>query len=58
MLRADLTQEQFEAQQKLVPLGHVADPMELAGPALFLLSNHASYITGVTLDVDGGWLMR
>lgn len=36
----------------LARMGH---PVELAGPALFLLSNDASFITGTDLPVDGGY---
>lgn len=36
-------------------LGRMADPVELAGPALFLLSDDASFITGTDLPVDGGY---
>jgi len=38
------------------PLGRVAEPEELVGPVVFLASDMASYITGVTLPVDGGYL--
>ena len=41
-----------------VPMGRLAKPEEISRAAMFLLSDHASYITGVTLDVDGGWLRR
>lgn len=37
------------------PLGRVGEPEEIAGAALFLASEDASYITGVILPVDGGW---
>ena len=39
------------------PLGRVADPNEIAAPVVFLASNAASFITGVTLPVDGGGLL-
>lgn len=41
-------------QARRVPLGRIADPAEIAGPAVFLASDLASYVTGVTLHVDGG----
>ncbi len=39
-----------------VPLGRVGQPRDVANAALFLASDEASYITGTTLYVDGGWL--
>ena len=36
---------------------HVPEPEELAGPVVFLASDHAKYITGSTLNVSGGFLM-
>jgi NAD(P)-dependent dehydrogenase (short-subunit alcohol dehydrogenase family) len=38
------------------PMGRLARPEEIAAAAVFLLSDEASYITGVTLPVDGGFL--
>lgn len=37
------------------PMGRLAEPGEIAGPTLFLLSPAASYVTGVDLLVDGGY---
>lgn len=40
-----------------IPLGRVADPVEVAEAILWLCSDAASYITGVTLPVDGGYIV-
>ncbi|MEO6420526.1 MAG: SDR family oxidoreductase [Polyangiaceae bacterium] len=37
-----------------IPLGRVATPAEIAGPVVFLASEHASFITGEILNVNGG----
>jgi NAD(P)-dependent dehydrogenase (short-subunit alcohol dehydrogenase family) len=38
-----------------IPLGRFADPREIASSIAFLLSDAASFITGITLPVDGGF---
>jgi D-sorbitol dehydrogenase (acceptor) len=40
-----------------VPLGYMGSPDDIAGAAVFLASDEASYITAQTLNVDGGAVM-
>jgi len=44
------------AAERLVPMGRIAQPEEMAGAALYLVSDAASYTTGSCLTADGGWL--
>jgi len=39
-----------------IPLGRIGEPADIGGPAVFLASDLARYVTGVTLPVDGGFL--
>lgn len=41
-----------------IPLGRVADPAEVANVVVFLASDRSGYMTGATVDVTGGMLMR
>jgi NAD(P)-dependent dehydrogenase (short-subunit alcohol dehydrogenase family) len=47
------TREQISER---IPLGRMGTPEDVANAALFLVSEEASYVTGVTLPVDGGRL--
>jgi 3-oxoacyl-[acyl-carrier protein] reductase len=47
-------EEVLSDMAKHVPLARLARPEEIASLAIFLASNQASYITGVTIPVDGG----
>ncbi len=47
-------QQALEASARDVPLGRIGDPSEMASGIVFLASAAASYITGVSLQIDGG----
>ncbi|MHA1713359.1 MAG: SDR family NAD(P)-dependent oxidoreductase [Candidatus Ranarchaeia archaeon] len=44
-----------EANLKRIPLRRLAQPNEIAEVVLFLASSSARYITGASINVDGGW---
>ncbi|NDH53678.1 MAG: SDR family oxidoreductase, partial [Betaproteobacteria bacterium] len=43
-----------KATEKLIPMGRVGQPVDIANAILFLASDEARYITGAALPVDGG----
>ncbi|MCZ4279396.1 SDR family NAD(P)-dependent oxidoreductase [Kiloniella laminariae] len=47
-----------KATEKVIPLGRAGTTQDMTNATLFLLSDHASYITGTELVVDGGLLAR
>ena len=41
----------------MIPVGRFSKPEEFAAVVHFLAGDEAGYITGATIDVNGGWLM-
>lgn len=62
VIETPMTSYTREAPERLgkfmvrTPMGRVGQPEELVGPVIFLASDMSSYVTGVTLAVDGGFL--
>jgi NAD(P)-dependent dehydrogenase (short-subunit alcohol dehydrogenase family) len=57
LIDTDMTAELGAARDSMlgmIPLGHLGQPSDIAGVVGFLASNHARYITGAVLPVDGG----
>lgn len=54
-IRASHNEERHAAWLKAVPLARIGDPEEVAAVAAFLASDDASYVTGQTIAVDGGF---
>lgn len=61
LVETPLTRPHFQDPARLaafharIPMGRPAQPAEIAGPALFLASPDASYVSGASLLVDGAW---
>jgi 3-oxoacyl-[acyl-carrier protein] reductase len=54
--RESITPEAFVARWEAeIPMQRLGDPREFAALAAFLVSERASYITGTSTPVDGGW---
>jgi NAD(P)-dependent dehydrogenase (short-subunit alcohol dehydrogenase family) len=52
-----LPPESIEFIKKVTPLGRLGDPEELAATVIWLVSDASSYVTGITVPVDGGLVM-
>jgi 3-oxoacyl-[acyl-carrier protein] reductase len=50
-----IPEENRKAMLTMVPLGRFAEPSEIGDVVLFLASDLASYVTGQTIHVNGGW---
>ena len=52
-----ITPEEFVARwEQEIPMRRIGEPREFAALAAFLVSERASYITGTSIPVDGGWI--
>ena len=51
------TEEQWKETIASIPLKRLGDPMDMAEAAIFLASNGGNFITGATIDVNGGLYM-
>jgi NAD(P)-dependent dehydrogenase (short-subunit alcohol dehydrogenase family) len=51
------TEEERQATIKAIPLGRLSTVDDQASVVFFLASDDASYVSGVTIDVNGGWFM-
>jgi len=62
MMHTDMVAETLKVNEerynKMIPLGRVGDTREIADVVAFLASDKSSYMTGATVDVSGGMLMR
>ena len=55
LIRHVMENPEFRRQlEERIPLGRIADPKDVAGPALFFCSPASGFVTGQTLYVDGG----
>jgi 3-oxoacyl-[acyl-carrier protein] reductase len=54
----DIPEAQRQAAVQHIPLGRFGQPADVAAAVAFLASPGAGYITGTTIDVNGGMLMR
>jgi NAD(P)-dependent dehydrogenase (short-subunit alcohol dehydrogenase family) len=58
-IRGDLmSQEVFNKILRTIPMGRIASPTEIANVFLFLASDLSSFVTGATIDVNGGMFIH
>ena len=57
MVRATIDEERTQAYAQSFPISRLGEPSEVAELVAFLASDRAAYITGASLDINGGDLM-
>ena len=52
-----LTREEMVEKQKYFPLKRFGQPKDIALPVVYLLSDASSWVTGISLKIDGGYTL-
>ena len=55
-LRGTTAADQLAVFEKQIPMGRLGEPREFAAMVAFFASERASYVTGSSIAVDGGWI--
>lgn len=63
LIQTDITGDKLTAEMRVdiikgIPLGRLGDAVDVANACLFLVSDLSTYLTGITLDVNGGMLIH
>ena len=63
LIQTDITGDKLTAEMRVdiikgIPLGRLGDANDVANACLFLVSDLSTYLTGITLDVNGGMLIH
>jgi acetoacetyl-CoA reductase/3-oxoacyl-[acyl-carrier protein] reductase len=57
MIRKELKSKSGKQKAAQIPVGRIAEPEEIAAGVVYLVSDGAAYVTGQTLNINGGMLM-
>lgn len=55
-LRNSTPADEFAVWERQIPMGRLGEPAEFGAVVAFLCSSQASYVTGTSVPVDGGWI--
>jgi NAD(P)-dependent dehydrogenase (short-subunit alcohol dehydrogenase family) len=63
LIQTDITGDKLTPEMRAdiikgIPLGRLGDAADVANACLFLVSDLSTYLTGITLDVNGGMLIH
>lgn len=56
-MMAHLSDTEVDQFRSLIPVGRLGEPDDVAHAVSFMVSERSGYINGVTLDLNGGWVM-